>query len=83
MQKNNFKLLQKEKIHLYLHPLYGGMAEGMGRKGEPENILKKVWLGVGEEEKMITFAARFGGIGGRNWNGRSAQRGGRDIPEVL
>jgi hypothetical protein len=37
-----------------------------GRAGDEKKVLKKEGPGVGEEKKMITFAARFGRNGGKN-----------------
>ena len=53
-------VLQEVKIALYLHPLYGGRAERRGERAGLKKYFKKVKPGVGEEKKMITFAARFG-----------------------
>ena len=63
-QKKCLRVLQEVKIALYLHPLYGGRAlESGGSEGGEKKTFKIFWLGVGEEKKMITFAARFGGNG--------------------
>jgi len=59
-----------------LHPLYGGTADGvLGESGGRKNIFKNICLGVGEDKKMITFAARFGRNGDKKMERKGCPAG--------
>jgi hypothetical protein len=49
----------------YICTRFGKTLSGVEGGAGPKKSFKKVGPGVGGAEKTITFAARFGGIGGR------------------